>query len=366
MKNSTFSSLLLTEIKLISIVEIAGKSANILTIVYKTEVFIKMDSFIFAINAVLPIVLMVAAGYAIKRFGIIDSSVAKSVNKIVFRLLLPCMLFLNVYSITDISSIDASYIIFGVVASLAVFLAAFVTSGFVEKERGRRGVIVQAAFRSNYALIGIPLATSLFGNEGSIIATVLSAFSIPLFNVLAVICLTVFGSTGKPDIKKILLGIVKNPLILSIFLGFVCLGIRGIFAHYEIAFRLSDVTPVYSAINQLSKASTPIALLALGAQFEFSAVAELKKQIIFGTAVRTVIVPALALAAAYFMGCFNGAHFAAFVALFASPVAVSTVPMTQEMNGDTTLAGQLVVWTTVVSSFTVFLFSFLLKSAGIF
>ena len=153
---------------------------------------------------------------------------------------------------------------------------------------------------------------------------------------------------------------------MSILAGFVCLGIRAILAHLDVGFRLTDVTPLYSAMTQLSKASTPVALIALGAQFEFSAVKSLKKQIIFGTLARTVVVPALALSIAYLLGCFNGAHFAAFVALFATPVAVSSVPMTQEMNGDVTLAGQLVVWTTIISAFTIFIFSFILKEIGIF
>ena len=325
-----------------------------------------MDSFIFAVNAVLPIVLMVMAGYVIKRFGVINESVAKSINKVVFKLLLPCMLFLNVYNIKDASSISPNYIIFSVGASVIVFFATAAASKLVTSNRASRGVLVQASFRSNYALVGIPLATSLFGAEGSMIATVLSAFSIPIFNIWAVICLTVFGNKGKPDVKKILLGIAKNPLILSILFGCVCLVIRGIFVRLNIGFRLESITPIYSTMSQLSKASTPMALIALGAQFEFSAVSALKRQIIFGTLVRTVIVPTLALSCAYLMGCFNGAHFAAFVALFATPVAVSSVPMTQEMDGDTTLAGQLVVWTTVVSAFTIFIFSLILKSVGIF
>ena len=325
-----------------------------------------MESFIFAINAVLPIVIMVAVGYIIKRLGLIDENIAKGVNKIVFRLLLPCTLFLNVYSINDASDISPGYILFSVIASIAVFVITILCSGLITKKRDEVAVIVQASFRSNYALIGIPLATSLFGSEGSMIATVLSAFSIPIFNILAVICLTMFGGQGKPDVKKIFLGIAKNPLILSILLGFVCVGVRALFTVSGVEWRLTDLTPLYSAMSQLSKASTPVALLALGAQFEFSAVSAMKKQIIIGTAIRTVIVPLAALTAAYFMGCFSGAHFAAFVALFATPVAVSSVPMTQEMGGNTTLAGQLVVWTTLVSAFTIFLFSFALKELGIF
>ncbi|MBQ8409594.1 MAG: AEC family transporter [Clostridia bacterium] len=325
-----------------------------------------MESFIFAVNAVLPIVLMVAIGYGIKRIGLISEAVAKALNKLVFRVLLPCTLFLNVYKIEDPAAMDLGYIYYAIGITVVMFLLAFPAVMAVTKESNQRGVLIQAVFRSNFALIGIPLATSLYGEEGSLIATLLSAFIIPIFNVLAVICLTVFGDGGKPSVKKILLGILKNPLIQSIALGGICLGARALFGYWGIDFRLSDITPVYSVAEQLSKTATPIALLVLGAQFEFSAVPALKKQILFGTVLRTIIMPAIALSVAYLMGCFSGAHFAAFVALFGTPVAVSSVPMAQEMGADARVAGQLVVWTTLLSGFTIFLISFVLKALGVF
>ncbi len=96
-------------------------------------------------------------------------------------------------------------------------------------------------------------------------------------------------------------------------------------------------------LNYLSNAATPMALLALGAQFEFSAIPALEKQIIFGSVLRCAIIPSVSLTIAYLLGIFNGVHFAAFVAMFTTPVAVSTVPMCQEMGADHALASQLVV-----------------------
>ena len=200
-------------------------------------------------------------------------------------------------------------------------------------------------------------------------ATLLSAVSIPLFNILAVISLSVFGGGGsKPSVAKILAGIAKNPLIQSILLGLVLLGVRAIFVEQGISFRLSDLSPIYTVLGYLSNLATPLALLMLGVQFEFSAVSELKKEILFGTVMRTVLVPLLGLGIAYliFGVDFGGAKFAALVALFATPVAVSSVPMAQEMGADHTLAGQLVVWTTLISAASVFIASFLLKWAGVF
>ena len=327
-----------------------------------------MESLIFAVNAVLPIVLTVAIGYLLKRIKFMDSVFAKAANRLVFRVFLPAMLFLNIYNMEDIAATDFRFAIYAALMLVAVFLIALPLVMAVTKEPKKRGVLLQASFRSNYALIGIPLAQSLFSDAGVAVATLLSAVFIPMFNILAVISLSVFGTNGRPSAKKILFDILKNPLIQSIALGLLALAVRSVLLKNGIAFRLSDITPLYTVLNYLSKLATPLALLVLGAQFEFSAVAELKKEIIFGTAMRTLVVPLLGIGVAFFAfrTIFGGAHFAAFVAAFATPVAVSSVPMAQEMGGDTTLAGQMVVWSTLVSVVSVFFASFLLKSAGVF
>ena len=159
---------------------------------------------------------------------------------------------------------------------------------------------------------------------------------------------------------------MKNPLRDSIALGGAVLLIRAVFVRFNIDFRLTDIKPVYSVLSQLSAVATPIALLVLGAQFEFSSIPGMKKEIITTTVIKTALIPTLALGLAYFLDCFGGAHFAAFVALFATPVAVSSVPMAQEMGADHELAGQLVVWTTILSAFTIFFASFILKAIGVF
>lgn len=327
-----------------------------------------MDSLIFAFEAVLPIILTVAIGYMIKKVGLLSADMAKIINKLVFRIFLPAMLFLNVYKIDSLAAIEFDYILYAILAISLVFALAIPAVLRVTPHGDRRGALLQACFRSNYALIGIPLAESLFGQAGVSVATLLSAASIPLFNVLAVISLSMFGKgEHKPSGKKILMGIIKNPLIQSILLGILFLGLRAILVECQASFRLADIKPLFTVLGYLSNLATPLALLMLGVQFEFSAVRELKREILFGTLVRTVMVPLLGLGIAFlFFRSFGGAKFAALVALFATPVAVSSVPMAQEMGADHTLAGQLVVWTTLISAVTVFIASFLLRMAGIF
>ena len=329
-----------------------------------------MESFIFAVNAVLPIILMVALGYVLKRIGFVNESFAKTGNRIVFRVLLPAMLFLNIYKISDVGGVNLFYIAYVFAALLIIFAVALPLCLLLTKKAERRGVLLQAAYRSNYALIGLPLAQSLYGEEGVMIATLLSAAIIPVLNILAVISLSIFKEDhGKVSPKKIVLEIVKNPLIIGVMIGLFVLLVRALFVNFDISFRLSSLTPIYTVLGYLSSMATPLALLVLGAQFEFSAIKELRREILAGVLLRTLIVPVIGLGVAYvffFPSHFNGAHFAAFVAMFATPVAVSSVPMAQEMNSDAALAGQLVVWTTIASAFSVFIAAFLLKLGGVF
>ena len=328
-----------------------------------------LSSFLFAIEAVLPIFILVALGYMLKQRGFAPQGFAKAANKLVFRVFLPCSLFLNVYRIPHFSDIDLRYVLYALAVVLLLFLIGIPTVMAVTKHGDRRGPCLQAIFRSNYALVGLPLAGALFGKEGEMVATLLSAAAIPAFNVLAVISLSIFSEDGeKPNALKILLGIVKNPLILSIGVGLLALALRELFANCGVSWRLTDLAPLYTVLGYLSNVSTPLALLVLGMQFEFSAVKALRREILFATVCRVAAAPLLGIGIAFlfFRHTFGGAHFAAFVALFATPVAVSSVPMTQEMGGDTALAGQIVVFTTLFSAASIFIASFLLRLAGIF
>lgn len=327
-----------------------------------------MEALIYSLNAIIPIIVTVVIGYLLKRIGFVNESFAKTANKLVFRIFLPAMLFLNVYQIDDLGGMDLGIVIYSVIAVLIVFLIALPAVILFTKKNEHRGALLQVAFRSNFALIGLPLAQALYGDEGVAVASLLSAVTIPMFNVLAVISLSVFRKEGgKPNPKKILLDVLKNPLIQSVAAGLIALAIRSLLVKQGITFRLSDVKPLFSVLNYLSGLATPLALICLGAQFEFSVVGTLKREIVFGTVVRTLIVPVTCLGAAYilFSKTWGGAAFAALVALFATPVAVSSVPMTQEMGGDTQLAGQLVVWTTLISAFSIFASAFFLRLAGV-
>ncbi len=329
-----------------------------------------IDALLFSANAVLPIVIVIALGYVLKRIGMLTPPFLDVGNKLTFRVLIPTMLFLNVYNINSFSEINFWFVLYGVAAVIVIFLVGIPIYCAFTKDPGKRGSLIQSMFRSNYAIIGIPLATSLFGDKGAAAAGVMSAFCVPLFNVLAVITLTIFNNSStksKVSVKKILLGIVKNPLIIGTVAGLTVLGIRELFVMGGIGFRLRDIEFLYTSMNNIKNICTPFALIILGGKFEFSAVGRLKKEIIFGTFMRVAAVPVVGLMGAYFLvPNVAGEHFATYVGVFATPVAVSSAIMAKEMDADDELAGQLVVWTSLVSAITIFIYVTILRSIGIF
>ncbi|MBR5496439.1 MAG: AEC family transporter [Clostridia bacterium] len=328
--------------------------------------------FLFSFNAVMPIVLLILLGYLLKRIKLFNDYFVSTANKFVFNVALPVLLFFNVYNIRDFSEIEWSTVVFAVTVILLLFAAGLIYCMFFVKDSRQKGVVWQSFFRSNFAIIGLPLAEAIGGTQGVVTASILSAFSIPLFNALAVVALSVFtGDKNRISVKDILIKVVKNPLIRGVFLGFVVLGIRHFIPCDEsgtAVFTVKNNLPfIYEFIEMLAGIASPLALVVLGGQFRFDAVKSLKKQISAGVTVRIIFAPVtgilLAVAASSCFSYFDfaPAHYASFVALFGSPVAVSSAIMADQMGNDGQLANQILVWTSIFSVLTVFALVTVLK-----
>ena len=134
-----------------------------------------MDTFIFSANAILPIILLIALGYGLKQIGFLDEIFLKKANAFVFNVALPVLLFYNVYSIESLSALNWSVIGFVMVAILIIFILGMLTVKFCTNDPRKKGVILQCIFRSNFAIIGIPLSEILGGTNAVAIAAVISA-----------------------------------------------------------------------------------------------------------------------------------------------------------------------------------------------
>lgn len=322
----------------------------------------------FSLNAIAPILVMLALGYFLKRIGLLTQDFLKKANRVCYLVFLPVLLFENIYNVDSIKNINVPFLLYGCGAIFVTFIACSFFVRYAIKDPFERGALLQCSFRSNYAIIGIPLATALFGAEAAGAASLMSAFSIPFFNVLAILALTLFKGDGrKIQPKKIIMEIVKNPLIIGVISGVLVLLIREAFVAWGVSFRIKDINFLYVSIDYVARVGTPLALIILGGQFEFSAVKKLAKYIAVGVLLRNVIVPGVLLTIAYFfVPGLSGEHYAAYIALFASPVAVTSAILAAETDNDEALAGQLVVWTTILSSITLFVIIYIFRSIGVF
>ncbi len=330
-----------------------------------------------AVNAVLPIIILILLGYFLRKKGFLSENFVKIGNKLVFNVCLPSMLFVNVYDIESFSEVQWDVVIYCVLAVFVIFLVGLVMAVLTTDVAERRGALWQCTFRSNFAIIGLSLAGALGDSRALGVAAVVSAFTIPMFNILGVIALTVFikkEGQESHSIKGILLNIAKNPLIIGVVLGLICLGIRAaqIELFGEVVFALNKQTKfIYTSLNNLKSIASPLALLVLGGQFEFSAVKELRKEITVGTLGRVVLAPIIGIgSAALLSNCTDllslGVNeYPALIALFGSPIAVSSAVMAGAMGNDEQLATQLVVWTSVCSIITIFLLVCVLMAAGL-
>ena len=180
-----------------------------------------LESFLVAFNAVAPFLILLGVGFAAVRLKLADRAFLDKVNAFSFRLFFPFLMFNNVYSAKPENMPSLKLMLTGFLSvSLLVVLLVIVVPKFV-KENPRRGVIIQGIFRSNFIIYGIPLTTYVFGAEKSSICGMMIMIMVSLFNVAAVIVLEMFREGGKISAKKLLLGIVKNPLLQGCIVGLV-------------------------------------------------------------------------------------------------------------------------------------------------
>lgn len=311
-----------------------------------------MNSFIISLNAILPIFIIMFLGVVLRKTGLLPESVAKSLNKLTFQLLLPMSLFKSIAGSDFRAAVDTRFLLSCVGLILLVYGCAWLLVCTFVKDNSRRGALIHGAFRSNYIILGMPVVESLFGADQVAPAAVVTAVAIPVFNVLAVFTLEYFRG-GTPSFRAILRGISRNSLIWGCVLGLAAA-----------LLPIELPTILMSPVKQLAGAATPVALLALGASLKADSFKAGKGLLLAGAALRLVMTPVIGLGIGILLG-FRGVQLGVMLALFASPTAVSSYTMAQQMNADADLAGALVVVTSAVSCVTMFLWSFSLMELGL-
>ena len=311
-----------------------------------------MNNLIVSFNVVAPLLILMLLGAFLLRIHIFDSATVKKMNAAIFKVFLPAMIFNNIYnsSIEDIKDIGTALYIAAVIVVSYIVAIAFVY--FVEKDNAKRGVMAQGMCRSNFVIFGLPLCMSICGDGVMGKVAVAVAIVVPVLNIFAVISLELFRG-GKPSLTKILKGIIKNPLIIASALGIIVL-VTGI--------KLPRI--ISSAVSDVAKVGTPLALILLGASVNFSTVKGNLKQLVMVISGRLIVIPFFGFLIAALMGM-RDIDMAILIAAFTSPTAVSSYPMALQMDGDGDLAAQIVAFCTALCIVTVFIWVFILKQLNL-
>ena len=317
-----------------------------------------LENFLYSVNVILPIFFLVSLGIILKKLRVIPETFSDSVDKLIFKLALPSMLFLEVSRAELSEALNPRLALFAAIAIPIMFLAVLGIVCLFVHENGKRGAMIQGICRSNFAILGMPLIHNMFGEAGTQEAALIMPITILLFNTFSVIVLSIFAPKenqlplGK-TVKKILRNIVTNPLIIGVVLGLP-------FMFWDIPLPLAaDKTLTY-----LSNLVTPAALISLGSTVKLKSFKGRLHLAVFSACGRTMIVPAIMVLIAATLG-FRGSALGTLLILFGAPTAVSSYIMAKNMGSDHELAGQILLLTTLMCLFTIFVFIFILKSLAL-
>ena len=311
------------------------------------------ESFMVALNAVAPFLILLSVGFLAVRTGLTDRAFMARVNALNFRLFFPFLMFNNVYSARPEDLPSPTLMIFGPVSVLLLIAVLLIVVPRIIKENPRRGTIIQAVFRSNFIIYGIPLTASVFGAERSSVCGMMVMIMVTLFNTAAVIVLEIFRDGGKIRLKPLLLGLLRNPLLQGCAAGLLC---------WLLQIRLPDF--IASPVSSLASLATTLAMIALGASLVFDELKKNRRALTAVLLIRLLLLPLIALPAAWLLGL-RGVELFLVLMIFGTPVATASYPMAQNMGGDGQLAGQLVFVSTVASLGSVFLFIYAMSRLGL-
>jgi predicted permease len=312
-----------------------------------------MDNFIFSLNVVLPLVFLMFIGSFLRRINIFDEDFLRKLNKITYCVLLPVLLFNNIYSSTLSGEIDLKFIIFFVVLALAVIGILLIVIPKYEKDNRNRGVLIQGLFRGQFVFFGIPLMANIFGNEGLVLLSTLIAITVPIYNFLAVIILDLF-TDERHNYKDTIISILTNPLVIGSLLGIAAS-----------VFQIKLPSALDKTIADIAKTVMPISLMTLGGVIQICSIWKNRKKLILIAAVKLFIIPSITALVAIFFG-YRGVELGAVLSMIAPPTAVASYTLAQQHDCNDELAGQIVFFTTLISPFSIFLFIFVFKTFGLF
>ena len=313
-----------------------------------------MENLIFSLNATIPIFLMMLLGMLFRKLGWMDEVFAAKMNKFVFLVPLPVLLFEQLATV-DFSEVwDIKFILFCfLVTAISITISTLIS--LLWKDRSIKGEFIQATYRSSAALLGIAFIQNIYGTAG--MAPLMIIGSVPLYNIMAVVVLSVFkpgnNSFDKALVKKTLKGIATNPIIIGIVAGFVWS-----------ALKLPMPSILHKTVSSIGATATPMGLMSMGATFEMKKATSKMKPTLVAVFMKLFGFCAIFLPMAALLG-FRNEEMIAILVMLGSATTVSCFVMARNMGHEGTLSSGVIMMTTLLSAFTLTMWLDVLRSFGL-
>lgn len=307
---------------------------------------------IFSLNATMPLFIMMMVGFFLKKIHFLDEHSTKVINQLVFKVFLPALLFVDLASKDFVTIWDTRMVVFCFMVTVVSIALAAVFS-MLSKNKTERGEIIQAAYRSGAATLGIAFMTNIY-DDASMVALMIIG-SVPLYNVAAVVILDLTSPqnehhSGKDLWIKTAKNAATNPIILGIVMGMI----------WSVCMIPQPVIFAKS-MTYLGNLASPLALIGLGASFELCDVKEKWKQTTGVTIIKLLLWCMIFLPIAVSMG-FCNEKLVAILVMLGSATTSSCFIMAKNMGHEGKISSCAVMATTLLSSFTLTLWLFILKS----
>lgn len=311
-----------------------------------------MQNLIFSLNATLPVFLVMVAGYALGQWGFLPPSFCKAADKLCFKITLPLMLFLDMGSVDILQDFQPKFVLFCFGATLVGILAVWAVAKRLLKDKTLVGEFVQAGYRSSAAVLGVAFIQNIYGDAG--MAPLMMLGSVPLFNIFAVLILTLESPQRRdtPGPKQLLRGVVTNPILLGIVFGTV---------YALLPFTLPQI--LTKTMSNIASITTPLSLLSIGASFEGTKAIQKLGPTLAAALVKTVGLAAVFLPCAVALG-FRNQELVALLIMLGSPTTPSAYVMSKNMGHEGVLTSGCIALTTLLSALTLTGWIFLLRSGG--
>lgn len=294
-----------------------------------------ISSFVFSINVTLPIIILLCFGKLLGKYRILDETFSEKSMKLIFHLTLPLLLFFNIYNGKIEYSNQFDLIFVAVVGTTILFITGEIVAAKFIAEKRERCTFVQAVFRGNNAILGLALCINAYGDVAYVPASIYSAIVVILFNVYGVITITRSLSGDKVNIIRLLLNILKNPLIIAIILGLMM-------NYFAIALPKSiQVTGQY-----LANITLPLALLCIGASIQLQSLGAFSRVATWGVIARLIVAPLFMVMLAKLMGM-SDMELAIVFLMTTTPLATAAYAMVRAMGGNATTVANIIGITTI-------------------